>query len=184
MPKIVIGSESKIKINAVRKAIKAVFENHKAFGIKGINVPSMVCQQPIGWEETYLGARNRAQQAIKLDPKATLSIGIENGIFLIPNQMPGAEEFWIDQAFVVMFVKKSSKYFLASSAGLRVPTLLAKKVLQIGQNKTTIGRMIHLTIPEAPPDDPHSYLTKGKLAREDILAQTLEMLFYNAFAIK
>jgi len=76
---IVIGSKNPVKINAVSNVFKTVFPKEKFF-FKGIDVPSGVPDQPIGDEETLLGALNRVQAAKKLFPNAAYYIGIEGGL--------------------------------------------------------------------------------------------------------
>ena len=61
---IAVGSESEIKIGAVKDAFKS---DHFSFEVRGCAAASGVSDQPVGKEETLLGARNRnkaTQEAI------------------------------------------------------------------------------------------------------------------------
>lgn len=73
--KIAVGSTNRVKIDAVREAIKMININAV---IESVNVDSGVSKQPY-CEETFIGARNRAYNALA-KVKADIGIGIEGGI--------------------------------------------------------------------------------------------------------
>ena len=80
MPTIVLGSQSQIKLEACRIA----FPTHK---VVSIDASSNVPEQPVGKDQTKLGATNRAIAASKaalsgsIVDNSILSIGIENGMW-------------------------------------------------------------------------------------------------------
>ncbi|MFX1254996.1 MAG: inosine/xanthosine triphosphatase [Promethearchaeota archaeon] len=74
--KIHVGSLNSIKIQATELAFKKFLFDK--ISVKGVNVDTGVSKQPKSREETYQGAKNRAQAAF---PGADLGIGIEAGIF-------------------------------------------------------------------------------------------------------
>ena len=50
------------------------------FTIRQVSVPSGVSNQPFSDQETYRGALNRVDRAVKLDPDADFWVGIEGGV--------------------------------------------------------------------------------------------------------
>ncbi len=79
MKKIVIASKNPVKIEATLNGFKKMFPN-EAFSTEGVTVPSGVGDQPQSDAETFLGARNRAENASKEQPDADFFVGIEGGI--------------------------------------------------------------------------------------------------------
>ncbi len=79
MTRVLVGSTNPVKIEAARDAFRAYFPDARA---EGIAVPSGVPAQPIG-EETYEGARNRAQTLYRKNASESLGgdfcVGIEGG---------------------------------------------------------------------------------------------------------
>ena len=76
---IVVGSRNPVKINCVRTGFEKMFPR-MPFEIQGIEVPSGVSIQPVGSDETLLGAQNRADAARNLLPHADYWVGIEGGV--------------------------------------------------------------------------------------------------------
>ena len=78
--KILVGSKNPVKIASVEEALSNYFEN---ISVDGIDVDSGVADQPIN-DDTYTGARNRAQKLKSINESkklgADLFIGIEGGI--------------------------------------------------------------------------------------------------------
>jgi len=80
-----VGSLNEPKLAAVRSAIGAYAPDVE---IEGVAVASGVPEQPVGFEEVILGARNRAAGARSGSP-CDLGIGIEDG--LVPFPTGGSE---------------------------------------------------------------------------------------------
>lgn len=78
--KILIGSENKVKIESARQSFSKFF---KPAEIKGLRVDSGVSAQPVN-EETFTGAKNRAEHAKRINNEQSLNanffVGIEGGI--------------------------------------------------------------------------------------------------------
>ncbi len=74
--KIVLGTQSPLKLGAVHDAFNA---KENGIIIDGCSAPSLVFDQPTGIEETRQGAKNRALGAISRVPLANMWIGIESG---------------------------------------------------------------------------------------------------------
>jgi len=84
--KIIIGTKNEGKLRAVSTALRnySFFDN---YSIDGTDVSSGVNAQPIGFDEIYSGARNRAVNAFSKVESPRYSIGIEGGIVVMPNNM-------------------------------------------------------------------------------------------------
>ncbi|WP_367391894.1 inosine/xanthosine triphosphatase [Lewinella sp. LCG006] len=76
--KIVVASKNPVKIASALAGFQEMFPE-QSFVTEGISVPSGVSDQPLGDEETYLGAWNRVQAAKEALPDADFWIGIEGG---------------------------------------------------------------------------------------------------------
>lgn len=80
--KILVGSKNPVKIEATREALQKYSEDEML--VEGIAVDSEVSDQPIGQEETFNGAKNRALALKKLNEQQQLGadyfVGIEGGI--------------------------------------------------------------------------------------------------------
>jgi inosine/xanthosine triphosphatase len=79
MKKIVVGSKNQLKIDAAVDGFRKMFPDEACEGF-GVSAASGVSDQPTGEEETYTGAFNRAQNALKEMPEADFGVGIEGGI--------------------------------------------------------------------------------------------------------
>lgn len=76
---IIVASTNPVKIAAAHAGFAAMFP-HERFEVRGVEVPSGVGHQPVGDDETLLGARTRALNARELIPGADYHIGIEGGV--------------------------------------------------------------------------------------------------------
>ncbi len=79
MKKIVIASKNPVKMKATLDGFRKMFPNEE-FTIEGISVPSGVSDQPMTDADTFLGAKNRAENASKERPDADFFVGIEGGV--------------------------------------------------------------------------------------------------------
>jgi len=75
---IKVASKNPVKVQSVKEAFKTLFPK-QICEIEGISIPSLVNDQPMGNEETFQGALNRAKGAQKKHPKADFCVGIEGG---------------------------------------------------------------------------------------------------------
>jgi inosine/xanthosine triphosphatase len=80
---ILVGSKNPVKIESVNEAFLNYFPNLE---VRGINVNSGVPDQPIN-EDTFGGAKNRADELFRLNNETNLGanymVGIEGGIMKI-----------------------------------------------------------------------------------------------------
>ncbi|MDA0208514.1 MAG: inosine/xanthosine triphosphatase [bacterium] len=79
MKTVIIASKNPVKMNAVKRGFEQVF-THESFSFEGISVSSGVPDQPIGYDETLLGAKNRAKHAMHEMSAADYWVGIEGGV--------------------------------------------------------------------------------------------------------
>jgi len=81
--KIAIGTKNQAKVQAVEKVCSTYLETYDFLALA---VPSYVSDQPIGDEETLLGAKNRALLALK-ELQAEMSFGLEGGVKELNGQL-------------------------------------------------------------------------------------------------
>ena len=74
---VAAGTTNPAKLKPVQTVFGQVFAGAQ---VRGISVPSGVREQPIGEEETFLGAVNRAQAALAGVPGAAWGVGLEGGV--------------------------------------------------------------------------------------------------------
>lgn len=123
--KIIVASKNPVKINAVKNGFEKMFPNQK-FEFIGISVPSDVADQPFCNSETFLGAKNRADNASKEIKDAHFYVGIEGGIEQIEDEM---------EAFAWIFVKSEGKYGKSKTATFFLP----KQVVQLIKEGKELG---------------------------------------------
>ncbi len=75
---IIVGSQNPVKLSCTQNAFREIFEVD--FAISGIHAASEVSDQPVGLEETLLGAKNRVKNAKISFPEAHYWVGIEGGV--------------------------------------------------------------------------------------------------------
>jgi inosine/xanthosine triphosphatase len=76
-----VGSTNEPKLDAVRNAFAPYAPDVE---VVGVDVPSGVPEQPVGWEEIVRGARNRARLARASEP-CDLGVGLEDGLVALPD---------------------------------------------------------------------------------------------------
>ncbi|TDQ12947.1 inosine/xanthosine triphosphatase [Algoriphagus boseongensis] len=77
-PLVLVGSKNPVKIACTEDGFTQAF--NRSFLVEGINAFSGVPDQPVGDEETLLGAKNRAINSQKVFPDANYWVGLEGGI--------------------------------------------------------------------------------------------------------
>lgn len=86
MTEIIIASKNPVKKQAILCGFQEVFPK-LAFNITPADVPSGVSDQPVGDEETRLGALNRLNAARLLHPSADYWTAIEGGVSVVEGQL-------------------------------------------------------------------------------------------------
>lgn len=114
---VAVGSTNPVKIEAVKEGFEKVLG---AVEVIGVDVISGVSSHPIGLEETYLGALNRAKNAFE-KVQCTYAVGIEAGLIKVG-------EHYIDIHICVVFDGVNETVGL--SQGFEYPKIVAEKVLE------------------------------------------------------
>lgn len=126
MKRIIVASKNPVKINATLSAFKKMFPDEK-FAIEGASVPSGVSEQPKTDNETFRGARNRANNAQEEKPNADFWVGIEGGV----------EEKNLDmEAFAWVVIKSSDNKFGKGKTGT---IFLPPKITQLIKRGKELG---------------------------------------------
>jgi len=124
--KILVGSENKVKVDAVAEAFGKFYSEIE---VLGINVQSGVSDQPFN-AETYAGAENRAKFLFYSETEADFYVGIEGGV----QQIAG---IWFGFGAVCIIDKSGDKGFGASPQ-----YELPEKIISELQNGKELGHVI------------------------------------------
>ena len=125
---VVVGSTSIIKLEAVKEALSQGFSFvglEGPFDVGGVAAKSGVSEQPVGREETLIGAKNRALGAKALQPDSDLWIGIENGLFWEEDEKGHTQ--WYDAAKIFVMLRWGSSWCFTSDK-LYIPTWVLENV--------------------------------------------------------
>ena len=125
MKKVIVASKNPVKINSADIAFNKMLSD-QLFEFEGVSVPSGVSDQPMTNKETFIGAKNRAENAKNKYPDADFWIGIEGGIEKIENEM---------EAFAWVYILDQNK-----SGKSRTSTFfLPKKVVELIDEGLELG---------------------------------------------
>jgi inosine/xanthosine triphosphatase len=161
---IAVGTQNTGKIHAVKAALTKYERFHLAT-IEGCTVESGVSDQPCTLEHTILGAKTRALAAYdKL--QATMSIGLESGIFPVP----GTKSGYMDVCCCAIYDGKT--VHLGFSSAFEYPLQLVQKVLQTGCEVSAAAAQIGLHT-DKQGDGIVGYLTNGIIKRTDFTEQAI-----------
>ena len=166
--RIMVGSASKIKIDAVKEALISLqVEGGQCalITLESDMITSTVDPQPVGLEEGLRGAIHRAVSTRKRNPYA-LAVGIEN---FIERESPG--HGWSDRA-AICCLGPGCLLETVITKSISIPDSLAESVIR-GAQQVTIGQKLHLDYPSVNAEDPHSFLTEGRWSRSEILVMAL-----------
>jgi inosine/xanthosine triphosphatase len=120
MPTIVIASKNPVKGKAILRGFQKVFPD-KVFELRVIDVPSNVREQPVGDDETRLGAANRIQAARVDCPDVDYWTAIEGGVTDIDKRM---------SAFAWIVISDGTRTGWSRSASFFLPEKVASLVRQ------------------------------------------------------
>lgn len=165
--KIVLASESAVKIAAVQKAFADT-----SIELITLSVSSGVSEQPMN-DETLTGAFARLSAARAQEPNADLYISIENGIF-------EEDGNFIDHP-IVAISNGNTKPLVTKGEGVRFPAEAVEEARQRGFDTTTVGKIMAQKGWVADHADPHKDLI-GK-SRSTILAETMLIARANMAAL-
>lgn len=161
---IVVGSTSSIKLEAV---CQACIHLNLGVSVVGVKAESGQNIQPVGFNETWRGAMNRAQRGRLIKPQR-IAIGIENGIYRFTTKDGGMT---IDRATVIV-ITKNHKLVVTQSVETEFPEDCVRIADQRGFDKTTVGAVI-AEMYGGRADDPHSTISKGAVSRTTLIKATV-----------
>jgi non-canonical (house-cleaning) NTP pyrophosphatase len=178
---VILGSQSALKVTATTKAFET--EARRLAGDKrsakveviAIKAASNINEQPFGYEETLLGARNRlagtkAEAAAK-GIKANFAACIENGILEFKDGV-SVKPTYIDVPFVLVEDLASGRQYFAMGAGLPFPNELFEEAQRRGFDKGHVGMVIGEKYGDAcNKNDPHSFMTANRITRIEMMEQ-------------
>lgn len=159
---VVVGSESKIKLQAVEEALDSL--GLVAVNIMSFNSNSFVSQRPVGYADIQKSARNRATQALLSRSDARFGIGIESGL------MSRDSKQWFDVT-MVSIANISSFHFDVMSALLPIPGPIAIRCVHGGEE---LGPVIQ-ELSGGGEKDPHTYFSRGLISRKDVIRDAVRM---------
>jgi inosine/xanthosine triphosphatase len=120
MSEIIIASLNPVKRQAVLRGFQQVFPLEK-FTITPVNVPSGVREQPVGDEETRLGAANRVAAIRNMYPEADYWTAIEGGVADLEDHL---------SAFAWIVISDRQRTGWSRSASFFLPEKVAELVHQ------------------------------------------------------
>lgn len=123
--KIAIGSKNRGKVAAVKDALMK-YERFCDAEFVSVDVDSAVSSQPIGLDETIVGAKNRARAAFAAG-QVDYGFGLESGIFIVPH----TKSDYMDTTACAIFDGKN--FHIGLSSCFEYPKVLLDKVLKEGK---------------------------------------------------
>lgn len=166
--KIAIGTKNQAKVQAVEIVCASYLET---FNIFPLSVPSNVSAQPIGDEETLLGAMNRASLALN-ESQADLSFGLEGGVKELNGQL-----------FVCnwgVLHTKDGQQFIAGGAQIPLPEEVAaaiRKGQELGPVMDAYTKQVGIRHKEGAV----GVFTKGLINRGDMFEHIVKLLIGQYF---
>ena len=119
--KVLIGSENRVKIESARQSFSKFFN---PLEIHGLSVDSGVSAQPFN-EDTFVGAKNRAEQAKRINAEQHLSanffVGIEGGVLQLHKR-------WF-QFTVIHILDRQHRDSFSTSGLYELPDWIVEKLL-------------------------------------------------------
>lgn len=156
---IVIGSTNQAKMTAVKNTFPES-------DIQALRVPSGVACQPIGDEETLIGAINRAKNVRKKYPQS-YAIGLEGGVMYLQ------EELYLNSWGVI--ITPTGKQYTAAGARIPLPSEFIQPInkgIELGElmdaytKKQNIGQR----------EGAIGIFTSAYLTRSDLFTQIMKIL--------
>ena len=158
--KVVVGSASQLKIDAVASAFASL--RIKGVVVDGVAVESSVDDQPFDLAQMEIGARTRARNAKVLSPGADYYIGIENGIVM------ESIEDWFDVPCVVVH-DAEGRESVAYGAHFPIPQWAVDRTIH---RDSELGVIVQ-ELAGGGEKDPMTYFSGGTVSREAILTQAV-----------
>ena len=157
---IVVGSTNDAKVRPVRDVFGTI---SPGADVVGADVASGVRDQPIGFEETLIGARNRARSAA-LVACASWGVGLEGGV-----EFDADGRAWL---FGVVFVAHEGREAFARSASLVLPRSVAERVRRGDELGPVMDELVG-EVGVKTRGGAVGHFTSGMLVRADVWRQAL-----------
>lgn len=157
MPLAAVGSTNPVKIGAVTRIFGFNFPDVR---VVGVDVASGVSAQPIGEEETALGAKNRALAAMAATG-ADWGIGLEGGVTF------RGDECWMNGFCAI--IHEDGRVSFGRGAEFLLPPALGGAVRSGGEVGPLMDQLtgLHETKKKGGAI---GFLTNGAVVREDLFA--------------
>lgn len=159
---VVVGSTNPAKLEAVRRVFAEVFAGLEVYGVE---VPSGVPAQPIGYLETLRGAENRAQAALA-QPGATWGLGLEAGVEF------DAHGSWLFNMVVIL--RADGRRGMARGGSVLLPPAVGER-LQKGQELGLIMDDLVSQKDTKKGGGAVGFLTLSRIERLEFWRHTLEL---------
>jgi inosine/xanthosine triphosphatase len=163
--KIAIGTTSELKIRALKAALEKLGIEVE---IAPVKTESGVSNQPFGYKESTKGARNRASSALEKE-NADMALGVESGLIEI-------EGNYFDIACVYIKTKEGEES-VSYSSGYFTPKWIVE---EIKEKNTEYGHITQRLSGDVEKD-PLKYFSEGKMKREELLSQAIEIALVKIF---
>lgn len=156
MPKVSVGSQNPVKIDAVQEAFSKIWPE-KQWVTKGVDVPSGVADQPVTDDESIKGAITRAKRAMSKSP-ADFSVGLEGGLQKIGQN-------WYESGWAAVLNKKQT---LATGSSIKM--LVSNDIIAMIKEGKELGEVTDIIFKKQNSKKEMGYfglMTKGAYTRKD-----------------
>lgn len=160
--RVAVGSTNPVKVRAVEEVLRTFYPGAEVFGV---DVSSEVGAQPIGMQETVLGAVNRAREALR---HGELGVGIEAGLLEVPFTLTG----YMDVQFCA--ISDGEVITLGAGSGFEYPPSVIRQVLrgrEVGKVMEELSGIAEI----GRKGGAIGFLSKGKLSRKELTKQAVLM---------
>ena len=159
---VAVGTTNPAKLKPVQSVFGSVFPGAT---VLGVSVPSGVREQPIGEEETLLGAVNRAKAALAVVPDAAWGVGLEGGVRY------DAHGCWL---FGAVAVVNGTRLEVGRTAELKLPPQVAERI-RAGEELGPIMDDLSGVQNTKQKAGTVGFLTNGLLSRADVWRMSLTL---------
>lgn len=162
---IIVTSRNPVKLHATERAFHTMFPGVE-LTFEAVTVASGVSAQPMSDAETRQGARNRVQAARDLRPDADYWVGLEGGLEEVDGELLASAWMVVGGPGGIMHEARSPTLPLPPGV-----LALVHQGLELGEaNDRVFG-----TRNSKQAQGAFGLLTGGRLSREGVYAQTLEL---------
>jgi inosine/xanthosine triphosphatase len=161
--KIIVGSANPVKVKGAEIAFKQMMPGLD-IEISGVEVNSGVDHQPLNYQDTILGATNRANAALASAEDAAYGVGIEGGL----QQVEGV---WYDAQWAVV-ISRSGSAGRGKSLGIPLPDSFIKEILT-GKELGTVADEFFGTTNIKQAGGYIGEVTHGAMARDEMCVQAV-----------